>query len=158
MFTIVFCVEQWASFLLVRNCDCDLSWSDLVCGWWGIQIQELNNLNMCNGPVLIWSMKYISIYCCLACPSVWHLVHRRTGAAYACTQYGVEPSQTSSGNSVASRLILTFPLFRSFPLFCVLVFHFLCLTGVSLPLFADFPRFLCRLVSPLFVQVPPLSG
>ena len=39
--------------------------------------------------------------------------------------------------------------------FFVLVFHFLCLTGVSLPLFADFPRFLCRVVSPLFVQVPP---
>ena len=46
-------------------------------------------------------------HCCLVCPSVWHLVHRRTSAAYACTQYGVEPSQTSSGNSVASRLILT---------------------------------------------------
>ena len=33
-----------------------------LCGWRDIQIQELNNLNMCNGPVLIWWMKYVSIY------------------------------------------------------------------------------------------------
>ena len=58
---IVFCVEQWASFLLVRNCDCDLC-EVTLCGWQGIQIQELNNLNMCNGPVLIWWMKYMSRY------------------------------------------------------------------------------------------------
>ena len=29
---IVFCAEQWASFLLVRNCDCDLC-EVTLCGW-----------------------------------------------------------------------------------------------------------------------------
>ena len=46
------------------------------------------------------------LHCCLECPRVWHLVHRLTGAAKACTVNGVAPSHTSVGSSVASREIL----------------------------------------------------
>ena len=43
-----------------------------LCGWWGIQIQELNNLNMCNGPVLIWWMKYMTLSIYWICMGITH--------------------------------------------------------------------------------------
>ena len=80
---IVFCVEQWASFLLVFwflafGTGVKKLWlicpEVTLCRWRDIQIQELNNFNMCNGPVLIWWRKYVSIY--ISTDSAWesHIV------------------------------------------------------------------------------------
>ena len=67
---LVPCVSNWCEETVTVICP-----EVTLCGWRDIQIQELNNWNMCNGPVLIWWMKYMSIYwICMGithCATLW---------------------------------------------------------------------------------------